>query len=150
MDIVEIREVRDEDLEAFFAHQQDPQAARMAAMPSRDRAAFFAHWARIRADPSNVLRTVVAGGAVAGNIVSWNQDGECLVGYWIGREHWGRGVATAALGLFLGLLPDRPVHAYVAVANTGSIRVLRKCGFHPAGPPTTGADGIDEVLFVLA
>ncbi len=47
------------------------------------------------------------------------------------------------------MLPDRPIHAHVAAANAGSIRVLRKCGFHPAGPPATGEDGIDEILFVL-
>ncbi|MEV4512138.1 GNAT family N-acetyltransferase [Dactylosporangium sp. NPDC049525] len=146
--------MRDDDLEAFLAHQQDPEAARMAAMPSRDRDAFLAHWARIRADPSNILRTVVADGAVAGNVVSWKvvsgeQEGRRLVGYWIGREHWGRGVATAALGRFLDLLPDRPVHVYVAVANAGSVRVLRKCGFHPLGLPVTGADGIEEALYVL-
>jgi RimJ/RimL family protein N-acetyltransferase len=149
MDGVELREVRDDDLATFFTHQQDPAAARMAAMPPRDRDAFLAHWTRIRADGSNILRTVLAGGAVAGSIVSWEQEGQRLVGYWIGREHWGRGVATAALGRFLDLLPDRPVHAHVAVANTGSIRVLRKCGFRPAGPPVTGADGVEEVHYIL-
>ena len=146
---MELRDVRDDDLETFFVHQQDPEAAGMAAMPSRDRDAYFGHWARTRADPANTLRTVLAGGAVAGNFVSWEQDGQRLVGYWIGREHWGRGVATAALGLLLDQLPDRPVHAYVATANTGSVRVLRKCGFHPAGPPHTGDDGIEEVLYIL-
>lgn len=150
MAAVKLREVRDEDLETFFAHQQDPGAAEMAAMPPRDRDAFLAHWARVRADPANILRTVVVGDVVAGNIVSWEQDGTRLVGYWIGREHWGRGVATAALGQLAAMLPDRPIHAHVAAANTGSIQVLRKCGFHPAGPPVTGDDGIDEVLFVLA
>ena len=149
MAAVELRDVRDDDLETFFLHQQDPVAAQMAAMPSRDRDVFLAHWARIRADPSNVLRTVLADGVVAGNIVSWEQDGQRLLGYWIGREHWGRGIATAALGLLVGQLPDRPLHAHVAVANTGSVRVLRKCGFQPAGAPVPGDDGIEEMLYVL-
>ncbi|WP_460491012.1 GNAT family N-acetyltransferase [Dactylosporangium cerinum] len=149
MDDIELRAVQDDDVETFFVHQQDPSAAAMAAMTPRDHAAFLAHWTRIRADPANVLRTVLAGGAVAGNVVSWEQSGQRLVGYWIGREHWGRGIATAALGRLLEVLPDRPVHAYVAVANAGSIRVLRKCGFHQAGPPVTADDGIAELLFTL-
>lgn len=163
MDGVSLREVADDDLEVFFADQQDPVAARMAAMPSREREAFLAHWTRVRANPSNILRTVVVGavgavgaggsggffeGAVAGNVVSWEQAGERFVGYWIGRGHWGRGVATAALRQFLDLLPPGPVHAFVATANTGSIRVLHKCGFHPAGPPVAADDGIEEVHFI--
>ncbi len=32
-----IREVHDEDLEAFFKHQLDPEALAMAAFPARDR-----------------------------------------------------------------------------------------------------------------
>jgi RimJ/RimL family protein N-acetyltransferase len=146
---VALRAVRDDDVETFFVHQQDPAASEMAAMPPRDHAAFVAHWARIRADPSNVLHTVLADGVVAGNIVSWEQSGQRLVGYWIGREHWGRGIATAALGRLLEVLPDRPVHAHVAVANAGSIRVLRKCGFQQAGPPVTGDGGVPELLFTL-
>ncbi|MEV0130140.1 GNAT family N-acetyltransferase [Dactylosporangium sp. NPDC050688] len=145
---VSLREVVDDDIEVFFADQQDPVAARMAAVAPREREAFLAHWTRVRADPSNIMRTVVAGDAVAGNMVSWDQAGERLVGYWIGRDHWGRGVATAALRQFLDLLPAGPVHAYVATANTGSIRVLHKCGFHLAGPPVTAGDGIEEVHFV--
>jgi RimJ/RimL family protein N-acetyltransferase len=146
---VELRDVRDDDLETFFAHQREPGAAQMAAMPSRDRDPFLAHWTRIRADPSNILRTVLADGAVAGNIVSWEQDGQRCVGYWIGQEHWGRGVATAALKQFVDLLPTGPVHAHVATTNTGSIRVLSKCGFRPVGAPVPADDGVEEFLYVL-
>jgi RimJ/RimL family protein N-acetyltransferase len=52
-----------------------------------------------------------------------------LVGYWIGKEYWGRGIATAALQEFLTHLKMRPLHAYVAKHNKASIRVLEKCGF---------------------
>jgi len=44
---VTLREVTQEDLPIFFAHQLDAEATRMAAFPSRDRDAFMAHWARI-------------------------------------------------------------------------------------------------------
>ena len=150
---VRLRGVEDPDLEVFFEHQADPEAGVMAAFPARDKERFAAHWARIRADPAVILRTVVAGGVVAGNVVSWPQDGQRLVGYWIGREHWGRGVATRALRLFADEDPTRPLHAHVAAHNVGSIRVLEKCGFRrdrerEAAAPAPD-DGIDEFVFVL-
>jgi RimJ/RimL family protein N-acetyltransferase len=65
---------------------------------------------------------------VAGNITSWERDGRRLVGYWLGREYWGRGLATKALGELIQEL-ERPVYAEVATTNVGSVRVLEKCGF---------------------
>ncbi|HEV8566534.1 MAG TPA: GNAT family N-acetyltransferase [Actinoplanes sp.] len=149
-----IRDVHDDDLEVFYGHQLDPEAIRMAAFPPRDRDAFMAHWATIRADDTVVLQTVVVDGQVAGNVVSWEQDGRRLVGYWFGRDHWGRGIATRALALFLDRVPLRPLYAQVAVHNAGSIRVLEKCGFRPVpahevAHPAGVADDVEEVLFVL-
>jgi RimJ/RimL family protein N-acetyltransferase len=151
---VHLRRVEDSDIDVFFDHQADPSAAEMAAFPSRDKEQFAAHWAKIRADGTNVIRAIVADGVVAGNICSWRQDGQRLVGYWIGREQWGRGIGTQALAQFLTEdEPTRPVYAYVAVHNAGSIRVLEKAGFQrdremeaQVPPPD---DGIDEFVFVL-
>ncbi len=150
-----IREVHDEDLEAFFIHQLDPEALAMAAFPARDRDAFMAHWNRIRADPMGVLRTIVVDGEVAGNVVSWRDAaGRRLVGYWFGRRFWGRGIATGALTLFLDQVTERPLHAYVATTNVGSIRVLEKCGFRrlpqaAQAPASKAPDGIEEAVLVL-
>jgi RimJ/RimL family protein N-acetyltransferase len=122
--------VTEDDVLVFFEHQLDPDASAMAAFPSRDREAHLAHWRKIAGDPTALARTVVVDGRVAGNIGSWEQDGERDVGYWIGREFWGRGVATAALAQLLVILRARPLYAHVARHNAGSIRVLEKCGFH--------------------
>ena len=78
---VSLRSVEDRDLDVFFEHQADPQAVEMAAFPARDRDRFAAHWAKVRADDANVLRTIVADGLVAGNIGSWQQDGQQFLGY---------------------------------------------------------------------
>jgi RimJ/RimL family protein N-acetyltransferase len=101
----------------------------MALMPAREREAFDAHWRRILADDSLIARTIEADGEVAGNAVSWQLDGRQVVGYWLGREFWGRGLATAALAELVQELEPRPLHAWVARSNLGSIRVLEKCGF---------------------
>ena len=148
-----LREVVDTDLAIFFEHQRDPEAVRMAAFPSRDRDAFLTHWAKLRREPSNIVRAIVWDGQVAGNIGSWMAGGRRLIGYWIGREFWGRGVATAALAAFVADVKERPLHAFVAEHNIGSIRVLEKCEFvqSPAHDPSiAGDDGVHEVLYTLS
>ena len=97
--------------------------------------------------------TIVADGRVAGYITSWEQEGQRLIAYWVGREHWGRGVATQALAQFTRQVTARPLHAQVAAHNAGSIRVLEKCGFRrdrvqEATAPASD-DGIEELIFVL-
>jgi RimJ/RimL family protein N-acetyltransferase len=126
---VTLREVEDADLERFYEIQADGVAAALADVPSRDRPAFDEHWVRIRSDPDTVLRTIEIDGVVAGNMLSFISNGERVVGYWIARELWGRGIATAALAEFLKVLDERPLYANVAPGNQGSVRVLEKNGF---------------------
>ena len=152
--VVHLRSVEDRDLDVFFGHQADPQAVEMAAFPARDKDQFAAHWAKLRADDALVVRTIVADGVVAGNLGSWQENGQQLLGYWVGREFWGRGVATQALALLVDEVSTRPLYAHVVVHNLGSIRVLEKCGFrrdhvHDAQAPTLD-DGIEELTYVLS
>jgi RimJ/RimL family protein N-acetyltransferase len=124
-----LRAVRDEDLPILFEHQRDPESVRMADFPSRDHDAFMAHWAKIRTDPANLMRTIEWDGQVAGTVLSFERDGVREVGYWIDRGLWGRGIATRALLAYLEVDRTRPLYAGVAKHNKGSVRVLEKCGF---------------------
>ena len=133
---VSLREVAEADLPIFFEHQLDAESTRMAAFPSRNREEFMAHWATILQNPTGVNRAIVANGEVAGNIVCWEQEGERRIGYWIGREHWGQGIASQALSQFLNQIAERPLAAHVAKHNAASIRVLQKCGFSISGEET--------------
>jgi RimJ/RimL family protein N-acetyltransferase len=128
---VRLREVVPSDLPMHFEQQRDPESNRMAAVPPRDRPAFDAHWARILVDPAVVVRTVLADEDVAGSVLSFVRDGQRQVGYWIAREHWGKGIATAALAELLREVTARPLFARVAADNHGSRRVLETCGFQP-------------------
>lgn len=149
-DKVRLRDVEPDDLPIFFEQQLDPDATRMAAFPSRDRASFDAHWKKnILGNPDAIAQTILVGDEVAGNIGSWTQDGIRLVGYWIGKEYWGKGVATRALSAFLHQVTDRPLHAHVVKHNVGSIRVLEKCGFSVEQSVELPSDGIVELVFVL-
>ena len=124
-----LRDVLASDLPIFFEQQLDPVANQMAAFPARDREAFMTHWTKILADETNILKTILFDGQVAGNIVSWLHSGEREVGYWLGREYWGKGIATWALSAFLDHVKTHPLYAHVAKHNRASIRVLEKCGF---------------------
>ncbi|MFJ6889000.1 GNAT family N-acetyltransferase [Streptomyces californicus] len=153
---ISLRAVQDGDLPLFFAWMSDPEATRVAAFTARDpadRAAFDAHWARIRSDTGVVMRTVMADGAVVGHVGEYGEAGDRQVTYWIDRAHWGRGLATAALRAYLDETPTRPLHARAAADNAGSRRVLEKCGFVVTGADRGFAwargEEIDEVLVTL-
>ncbi|MDP1827950.1 MAG: GNAT family N-acetyltransferase [Archangium sp.] len=147
-----LRETEEGDLPALYEHQRDPEAARMAAFTPRDLPAFLHHWrTRILGDPRVRARTIVVDERIAGFVSSWTQGEARLIAYWVAREHWGRGVATAALAEFVERVdPMRPLDAFVATSNHGSVRVLEKCGFGlVAGSAETGPDGVEEVRYRL-
>jgi RimJ/RimL family protein N-acetyltransferase len=144
-----LRDVVEEDLPVFFEHQNDPEAIRMAVWAPRERDAFFEHWRGILRGEDLVAKTIVSGDEVAGNITSWPRDGKRYVGYWVGREFWGQGLATKALAELVQEL-DRPLYAEVAATNIGSIRVLEKCGFEVVGSETEQDEMFGELeLFVM-
>lgn len=122
-----LRNVLEADLSIFYEHQLDEDAARMAEFPSRDYAAFMGRWKKIMHDQENILKTILFNGQTAGNIVSWEQEGEREVGYWLGRDFWGQGIATAALTEFLVFVKTRPLYGYVAKQNAAS-RLAGKMG----------------------
>lgn len=146
-----LRDVTEEDLPILFQHQLDPEAIDMAAFPPRDWRAFTAHWTKILGDERVETKTIVFQGQVAGNVLCFESSGKPHVGYWIGSEFWGRGVATEALSQFTRNLTTRPLYARVAKANGASIRVLEKCGFAVTGEDVSSARGVtaEELIMEL-
>ncbi|MBW3526966.1 GNAT family N-acetyltransferase [Shewanella sp. NKUCC05_KAH] len=127
---VSLRPIIESDLEAIFVHQSDPIANQLAQFPPRDREAFFKHWHQNILGQVNVLpRAIVVDGKFVGNIGHWQSDGQALIGYWIDREYWGKGIATQTLAQFLPLVSLRPLFAHVAKHNLASLRVLLRHGF---------------------
>jgi RimJ/RimL family protein N-acetyltransferase len=147
-----LRPVASSDLDTFFEHQRDPVALRIGTLTSRERADFDAHWAKILADPLGIQRTVECDGAVVGYVGSFIRSGLREVAYWYGREHWGKGIATAALREFLSELHERPLFARVTVEHTASRRVLEKVGFYVEAKESimeSSGDEVEEYLFRL-
>lgn len=144
---ITLRKVEPADLDTFYVHQLDPAAIRMAAFvgPNRaDRSVFDAHWAKILGSSDITQRTIVADGQVAGHVACFPLDGNLEVTYWLGREFWGRGIATEALRQLLRLVVARPIVARTAIDNLGSLRVLQKCGFVVTGKDHGFARGRGE------
>ncbi len=151
-----LRDVEDRDLGVLFEHSSDRDAIRMAAFTSPeadDRTSFEQRWARLRSDRSTTNKVVEIDGRVVGHIASFDLEGQREVTYWIGREDWGRGIATRALDDFLQLERTRPLYGRAASDNVASIRVLTKCGFLLVGEGRGFAYGrgeeTDEVVLRL-
>lgn len=154
--MISLREVRDSDLPFFWAQLTDPAAQHMAAATRNyhyDQGHFDRHWAKVRADPAVIVRTILADDEVVGHAAAYGPPDEREVTYWIDRAHWGRGIATAALTILVDLVGTRPLYAHAAADNAGSIRVLEKCGFVITGRDRSFARArdheIDEVLLTL-
>ena len=124
-----LRPVLETDLPILFEQQLDPEAIALSAYPSKDRGDFMRHWEGILNNKAITARTLVYKEKIAGHIVCWKEKYEQQVGYWIGKQFWGRGIASAALAEFLQEVKLRPLYARVANHNLASKRVLEKCGF---------------------
>lgn len=144
-----LRPVRADDVPTLYEHQADPAAVEMAVWPARSREDHEARWREMLTDPRVTERAIVVDGRLAGRVGVFDWDGVRAVGYWLGREWWGRGVMSRALGLFLEEVRERPLHARVAATNSGSIRVLEKNGFVITGSRVEPSDGVRETLLEL-
>ena len=152
-----LRDVMADDLTIFFEQQLDEDANFMAAFTVKDpadRSAFTAHWAKILSNTSGTVKTILFEGHVAGYIASFVQFGELEVCYWLGKEYWGRGIATDSLRQFLAEITARPLYARAVADNATSLRVLEKCGFRVSGYDKAFANArgeeVEEVILTLA
>jgi len=124
-----LRPAVETDLSILHQMQLDPEAVAMSAYPAKDKGEFIRHWEGILKNRSITARTIVYKEKIAGHIICWKEKYEQRIGYWIGREFWRRGIASAAVTEFLLLVKIRPLFAEVANHNLASKRVLEKNGF---------------------
>jgi len=103
---------------------------------SFDDAIQFIEW--IQLSHPNLVFAIEADGVIVGSIgIFPGEDiyvASAELGYWVGEEYWGRGIATLALNLlvdyaFTNFLFNK-IKAHVFHPNIASMRVLEKCGFH--------------------
>jgi RimJ/RimL family protein N-acetyltransferase len=127
-----LREVRDSDIAIFFEQQLDPVSNWQVAFTHEDPAdeeAHNIHFAKVLSDNSILMRTIVVDDEVAGYLTKYDLDGEPQIGFVLGREFWGKGIATKSLREFLALVTVRPIYGRTAFDNVASMKVLQKVGF---------------------
>ena len=128
-DAVTLRDPIEADFEPIFAMMQDPVANAMSMVHPLPRERFEQRWHSTSDDPSIRKKVILCDGVVVGKVSSFTVEDETHVGYLVAQSHWGRGIMSEALRLFLELIEHRPLKAHVASSNTASRRVLEKCGF---------------------
>lgn len=88
---------------------------------------------RTTADPSRNPFAVDFDKQLVACVSFWpSEPGTAEVGYWVGKAFWGRGIGSTALRKLIDdghLAPNKAVLAKINSENTGSQRVLEKCGF---------------------
>lgn len=132
-----LRPVTARDLDVMYQIQKNPECNAMAGTKPRTREGFFAIWDRIFADAAVRPRVIEVDGdrgpEIAGSISTFQADGHDCVGYWIARSHWGKGIGSRAVAMFLEEETRRPLYATAASSNAASRRILEKCGFRLLG-----------------
>lgn len=140
-----LRTLVDADLDQLFEWERDRQAVAMAAFtradPS-DRAAFDAHYQRVRGNPDNRLLAIEADRDLVGTIASFTVENRREISYWIDPSRWGEGLASRALRTFLQIEATRPLFGRVAAHNIGPAMVLAHGGFTQIGAEVSYADGV--------
>jgi len=140
--MVTLRRTQESDLALLHAFELDGASNVLAGTKPRDWDTFRARWQQILADPDGCKtgvtpRVICADRVVIGSVNISPDQGVDSIGYWIAREHWGRGIATVAVALMLREFTRRPLLATAAGHNTPSIRVLEKNGFVITSRSTT-------------
>ncbi len=132
--MITLRRTTHSDLMLLHAFELDAASNELAGAKPRDWDTFSARWEQILADPDGLAtsvmpRVICDDGIVVGSINISPDQGCDSIGYWIAKEHWGRGIATAAVALMLREFTRRPLMATAAALNLPSIRVLEKNSF---------------------
>ncbi len=151
-----LRPLRQADLATLFEIQLDEAAQQLAAFvgkAARDREAYLEKWRKILLDPAITTKVIELDGDVVGSVGMFPMAGDIEITYWIRKDIWGRGVATAALAAFLEEATARPLHARAVEDNIGSIRVLERNGFVLIGSEESFAEGrqatVTELIYQL-
>ena len=142
------------DAGSLFKYASDPEVGPRAGWPphkseaeSREVIRTIFHndttWAICLKETSEPIGAMGYMSSAGNNLPS--RDGEPLVGYWVGRPYWNRGICTEALQMMLGhIRKDTDISSLISshfIDNPASGRVMEKCGFVP-----TGDTCIDEAL----
>jgi RimJ/RimL family protein N-acetyltransferase/predicted N-acetyltransferase YhbS len=165
-DRIILRPWRDSDAPALYKWAADPDVGPRAGWPPHRsieesleviRTVFHDatnSWAIELKEKGEVIGAMGYGPSCECNLPA--RDGEPLIGYWIAKPYWNRGVCTEALGLMIEhircMTDIKSLISGHFVDNPASGRVMEKCGFVPTGETVideTQYQGADRPIRVL-
>ena len=145
----------DSDAEALFKYASDPDVGSRAGWPphksveeSLDIIRTLFHndttWAIVLKDTGEPIGAIGYGPSCDCKLPT--RDGEPIVGYWVAKPFWNRGICTEALRLMLDhIVNATDIPSLISghfIDNPASGRVMEKCGF-----VATGETCIDETQY---
>ena len=156
MQHIQLRKTIQSDLELFFQFQLDDEANHLAAFTSKemaDKAAYLEKYTKHMNDPTINMQTILVDETIVGSVAKFVMFGNTEITYWIDKNYWGKGIASAALDNLMTIENIRPVFGRVAFDNIGSQKVLEKCGFVKVGTDRGFANArqaeIEEFIYKL-
>lgn len=145
-DRILLRPWRESDAAALFRYASDPEVGPRAGWPphqsekeSREIIRTVFHndstWAICLKESGEPIGTIGYAPCDGNSLPS--REGEPLVGYWVGKPYWNKGICTEALQLMLEYIRKHTdIQSLISshfVDNPASGRVMEKCGFVPTG-----------------
>ena len=153
---IKLKPTNQNDLETLFSFQLDKDANYLAAFTSKnpsDKDGYIEKWTKLLSDEKINIRTILLKKEIVGSIAKFEMEGNAEITYWIGKEFWGKGIASNALKKFLEIEKTRPIFGRIAFDNVGSKQVLENCGFSKIGIEQGFANArdkeIEEFIFEL-
>jgi ribosomal-protein-alanine N-acetyltransferase len=166
-DMVDLRELTEADVPAWFARASDPESAVLAGDPIPESVELGVHWlqrhhARFHQHAGMRWAIVPQGSTESvgtiGLAITSNAAHSAELGIVIGRASWGNGIGTAAAhvvtGYAVSTLGVAALHADVLQRNRSSRRLLENVDFHLLrsipGDPHSATDVEHCFLLVLS
>ena len=158
-----LRPWQESDAKALFKYASDPEVGPRAGWPPHKsveesleiiRTLFNndSTWAIVLKETGEAIGAMGYGPSCECNLPA--RDSEPLIGYWVGRPYWNRGICTEALRLMLEhIRANTDIASLISghfIDNPASGRVMEKCGFIPTGEtyidPSQGSETPIRVL----
>jgi len=154
LNMVALRPLQQGDYGPLFAFHNDKEALFLAGAgkPFEDEAEVKTHFDTVQ-QKGALVRAILFEDRIAGYAASFMRFDKQEISYWLGRDYWGQGIASRAVGLWLTEFPPTEIGLFARVVdgNPASARVLVKNGFTAAGRDRFFSDirgaEVEETLF---
>lgn len=157
--MIHIRDIREEDIEAYYAYEQDADLQWHTGVETpRSKEAFINGYMKYlnNANSRLLLKAIEYKGTLVGRLELMIEENTGFLGIVIGdREHRGQNIGSLALRSFIRdvrlMCSVKEIKAEVYQDNPVSLGFFKKNGFYPTGRVTVESfRGVDRNLIELS